>query len=93
MSHAGGCNEGLLQSFVLQSAVLLMSLGAPFQIQQVLDNLCVSAQSGVDQRGLAALIDVVNLEDVKREVVTSTEMKQTETPKSMKFKTYGNMDV
>lgn len=30
VSHAGSCNESLLQSFVLQSAVLLMSLSAPF---------------------------------------------------------------
>lgn len=65
VSHAGGCNESLLQSFALQSAVLLVSLGTPFQIQQVLDNLRVSTQSGVDQRGLAALINVVDLEDVQ----------------------------
>lgn len=85
VSHAGGCNESLLQSFVLQSAVLLMSLGAPFQIQQVLDNLRVSTQSGVDQRGLAALIHVVDLEDAQREVVTSIETRQTDTTECMKL--------
>lgn len=65
VSHAGGCNESLLQSFVLQNAVLLVSLSSPFQIQQILNNLRVSPQSGVDQRRLATLIDVVNLEDVQ----------------------------
>lgn len=84
VSHAGGCNESLLQSFVLQSAVLLMSLSAPFQIQQVLDNLWVSTQSGVDQRGLAALIHVVDLEDVQWDVYwdeTNRNYRMYETPK------------
>lgn len=85
VSHAGGCNESLLQSFALQSAVLLASLGTPFQIQQVLDNLRVSTQSGVDQRGLAALVNVVDLEDVQREAVTSAETKGTEATERTKL--------
>lgn len=65
VSHAGGGYQSLLQSFVLQSAVLLLSLGAPLQLQQVLDNLWVSAESSVDQRALATLIHMIDLADTQ----------------------------
>ena len=61
VSHAGGRYQSLLQSFVLQSAVLLLPLSTPLQLQQVLDNLWVSSESGVDQRTLATLIYMIDL--------------------------------
>lgn len=61
VTHAGACYESLLQSFVLQSAVLLLPLCTPFQLQQVLDNLCVSSESGMDQNRLTTLIYMINL--------------------------------
>ena len=61
VSHAGGCYQGLLEGLVLQTAVLLLALRAPFQLQQVLDDLWVASESSVDQRTLATLVHVVNL--------------------------------
>lgn len=64
VAHARSCNQSLLQSFALQRAVLLLPLGTPFQLQQVLDNLKVSSQGSVDQRALAALIYMIDLAQI-----------------------------
>lgn len=61
VSHAGRRYQSLLQSFVLQSTVLLLPLTTPFQLQQVLDNLWVSSESSVDQCTLPTLIYMINL--------------------------------
>lgn len=61
MSHARACDQCLLQSFALQRAILLLPLSTPFQLQQVLDYLGVSAQCGVHQSTLATLINMIHL--------------------------------
>ncbi|KAF3843076.1 hypothetical protein F7725_001925, partial [Dissostichus mawsoni] len=61
----------LLQSFVLQSAVLLRPLLAPVQLQQVLDDLWVAPQSRMHQGTLPTLIYMINLKGRQRDT-TST---------------------
>lgn len=73
VSHAGGCYQSLLQSFVLQSAVLLRPLTTPFQLQQVLDDIWVSSKSSMDQRTLATLIHVINLAVTQDSWIHGTE--------------------
>lgn len=63
VSHAGCRYQSLLQSFVLQSTILLLALRAPLQLQQVLNNFWVSSKSGVDQSTLSTLIHMINLVD------------------------------
>ena len=65
--HAGGCNESLLQSLVLQSTVLLLPLRAPLQLQQVLDNVYMSSESSVNQPRLTALICMINLVKIQQD--------------------------
>lgn len=71
--HARCCYQSLLQSFVLQSAVLLRPLLAPVQLQQVLDDLWVAPQSRMHQGTLPALIDMINLEGRQRGSFYCTE--------------------
>jgi hypothetical protein len=62
VSHAGGSDESLLEGLVLQAAVLLLALGGPLQLQEVLDDARVAPQSSMDQSTLTALIHMVNLQ-------------------------------
>lgn len=66
VSHTACCYQSLLQGFVLQSAVLLLSISTPLQLQQVLDNLWVSSQSSMDQRTLATFIYMINLAETQQ---------------------------
>lgn len=65
VSHAGGCYQSLLQSFVLQSVVLLLPLSTPLELQQVLDNVWVSTESSMDQCTLSTLIYMIDLVEIQ----------------------------
>ncbi len=60
VSHTAGRDEPLLQGFVLQAQVLL-TLSAPAQLQQTLDDLWMTPQGRMHQRTLTALVHVIHL--------------------------------